>query len=62
MEDHREIKIVNVKDHSGGIERAIMYIHDKRGSREDYDFYHDLVLWTVVAIVMGGMIRPVPES
>ena len=32
------MKIVNVKEYQGGIESAIAYIHDKWGSRENYDF------------------------
>ena len=38
------MKIVNVKEYQGGIESAIAYIHDKWGSRENYDFYHDAIV------------------
>ena len=38
------MKIVNVKEYQGGIESAIAYIHDKWGSRENYDFYRDAIV------------------
>ena len=36
--------IVNVKEYPGGIDKAVAYIHDKWGSRDNYNFYYDAIL------------------
>ncbi len=37
-------RIINVKDYSGGIEKAARYIHDKWGSDGNYAFYLDAIM------------------
>ena len=37
------MKIINVKDYSGGIEKAIEYIHGVWGSKNNYPFYSDAI-------------------
>ena len=38
------IEIVNVKEYSGGLDKAIRYIHGKWGNDRNYDFYQDAIL------------------
>jgi len=35
--------IINVKDFSGGLDKAVAYIHSKWGSKENYTFYYDAI-------------------
>ncbi len=37
------VKITNVKNYSGGLEKAVHYIHDKWGSKDNYLFYKDAI-------------------
>jgi N-acetylglutamate synthase-like GNAT family acetyltransferase len=38
------IAIVNVKEYSEGIEKAIEYIYSKWGTRKSYDYYKDAIM------------------
>ena len=43
-EGSRMLDIINVKQFSGGIEKAIKYIHGIWGNDENYMFYHDAIV------------------
>jgi N-acetylglutamate synthase-like GNAT family acetyltransferase len=38
------IRVVNAKEYSGGVKKCSEYIHSKWGNKDNYLFYHDLVL------------------
>lgn len=40
--------VVNIKDYSGGIEKAIQYFYDTWGKNKSYEYYHDAMVHSSV--------------